>query len=100
MTTFGGKTVPGLLFAGGDDLGIKSIQRGVTATGIGDTITNQAIAAIDLAKTFLNIPGQTVASDNSRELSVPQLTSTTNIRFTRLNTSNVGAVSWEVIEFE
>lgn len=87
--------------------GIKSVQRGVTATSK-TAVTNVTLTAVNLSKCFLSINqsgGQT--SDGTiiiGSFSRANLTSTTNLQFSVCDIVNVTyttppTVAWEVIEF-
>jgi len=83
-----------------------TVQRGLVPTGTftaGQATVNVAIAAVNLAKTFVliteraNTATQTI---DEQWTTRAQLTTTTNLQITRIETGVALAVAWQVIQIE
>lgn len=80
--------------------GIKSIQRGFTI--MQDQVVDVTLTAVDMSKTVVGFLGQTVQNTSRlNQLPFLELTSTTNLKLTRLNASGADftRVAWEVVEY-
>jgi hypothetical protein len=83
-----------------------TVQRGLVPTGTYANATptvNVAIAAVNLAKTFVLISTRAASNTTNIDeqfLPTAQLTSTTNLQLTRTEPGTAFAVAWQVIQIE
>ena len=79
---------------------IKSIQRGSVAIS-STSVINVPITSVDLTKSIVLFTHQvpTSTTDVSNTFVTAELTTSTNIAFTRGGTGNGGTIKWEVIEY-
>ena len=79
--------------------GIKSVQTGITGTGV--TATNVTINAVDTAKSFICINGTGTSSTNAVQYGRAELLDSTTVRFLRVSSSSTGVytIYWSVVEY-
>lgn len=100
QTGASGVTVTGTLIEFGTGV-LRSVQRGVKTFGAATTAT-QAITAVTLTKSLLNMPGfasPNVTYSATDDLCNGVFTSATLLTFTRGGATGAISVSWEVAQF-
>ena len=80
--------------------GVKSVQRGIGTITSSATL-NVTVSAVDMDKSLLSVVGPvTSAVDSVVYEAYGELTSSTNLRFTRGTNNPQGSfVSWELVEY-
>ena len=78
---------------------INSIQRGTIAVANGTSSNTATITAVVVANTELRQLGQTTAAASTNDMVYLVLTNTTTITATRVGTSGVTTISWELTEY-
>ena len=78
--------------------GIKSIQSGFH-THNGVAVSNVTLSPVDVAKSFVTVSGSAISTTDPRCFVVVDLTSPTNLRFSRFISTGNAYIAWHVIEY-